>query len=275
MAINAKNSIHDSPELHLNVIRAGVDYAATLTDGSSKDILNKTEHCIHLLEKDYDDIGLFKEQIIIAKARIHNAKDERVLAERLINTHVTLKPSVSIEDNLDKVKVFHEIGQREEAIILLDAIKKQIAGDSLTSQVVNKYVEQETEEREEIHFTPKQLNKMAVEFYKKNKMEPALNALVQALQLSPKNANIAISLLKVLLTIKLEGQLMVRHFEIADSVLFMMDKQSLIEDERNVYLTLKQRWLENIESIRPKQIKNTEQTETEIKETKETDKSTE
>ena len=34
IAKNAKNSIHDSPVLLLNVIRAGIDLACTITDGS-------------------------------------------------------------------------------------------------------------------------------------------------------------------------------------------------------------------------------------------------
>ena len=85
---------------------------------------------------------------------------------------------------------------REEAMLLLESIKNQISGDSLTSQVVNKYVEQETQERSDIHFTPKQLHDMAVEHFQKKRLSPALEAVIQAIQLAPNSIKFSISLLK-------------------------------------------------------------------------------
>jgi len=43
MAKYAKNSIHDNPELQLNMIRDGVDYASTVTDEKPFSILNQTD----------------------------------------------------------------------------------------------------------------------------------------------------------------------------------------------------------------------------------------
>ncbi|MBU2968370.1 response regulator [Pseudoalteromonas sp. C2R02] len=252
MAKYAKNSIHDNPELQLNVIRAGVDYASTVTDEKTFSILNQTDTFMYTLEHDYDDITMYKEAIIVIKARLHALKDEKSMAQRLIDNNISLKPSPSIEENLDKVKIFHELGQREESVILLNSIKNQVMGDCFASQVVNKYVEQESEERTEIHFTPKQLNTMAVEFYKKNKMRPALNSLSQALKIAPHNHSIAISLLKVLLTMKRDGQLMADNFEIADSVIIMMEKQKLEVNEEKMFKVLKDKWQDGIDEIRPK-----------------------
>ena len=262
MAKYAKNSIHDNPELQLNVIRAGVDYAATVSGEKSLNIIKQTDTYMQNLEHDYDDISIYKEAIIVIKARVHALKDEKSMAHRLIDNNISLKPSLSIEDNLDKVKIFHELGQREESVILLNSIKNQVMGDCFASQVVNKYVEQESEERTEIHFTPKQLNIMAVEFYKKNKMRPALNSLCQALKLAPYNQSIAISLLKVLLTIKREGQLMADNFETADSVIEMIEKQKLDESEDNIFKVLKDSWLDGIEDLRPKPVEVVDEAET-------------
>jgi len=259
MAKYAKNSIHDNPELQLNVIRAGIDYASTITDEKSTSILALTDTFMHNLEHDYEDISMYKEAIIVVKARVHALKNEKSLAQRLIDNNINLKPSLSIEDNLDKVKIFHELGQREESVILLNSIKNQINGDCFASQVVNKYVEQESEEKIEIHFTPKQLNIMAVEFYKKNKMRPALNSLNQALKLAPHNQSIAMSLLKVLLTIKRNGQLMADNFETGDSVISMMEKLDLEESELNIFKVLKESWKEGLDEIRPKPVLNKEE----------------
>ena len=113
MAHNAKNSIHDSPELLLNVIRASVDLAGTITDGSSDKLLSQTENYIKQLEREYDDAHLFKEQIVVVRARILNAKDQKERAIRLVENQVSLSATELIEDNLDKVKVFHELEPAE------------------------------------------------------------------------------------------------------------------------------------------------------------------
>ncbi len=44
MAKYEKNSIHDNPELQLNVIRDGVDYASTVTDEKSFSILKPNRY---------------------------------------------------------------------------------------------------------------------------------------------------------------------------------------------------------------------------------------
>lgn len=201
MAKYAKNSIHDSPELLLNVIRSGVDLATSVDGQEAFELLKQAEAYITELESRYEDAGHFKEQLVVTRARILSAREEKEKAKRLIETQVSLRPTTSLEDNLDKVKIFHELGMREEALLLLESVKKQIACDNLAGAVTTKFVEQEAKERAEIHFTPKQLNSMAVEFFKKKKMAPALKSLEQALQLTPKNVKTALSLLKVLVAI--------------------------------------------------------------------------
>lgn len=202
MAKYAKNSIHDSPELLLNVIRSAIDLATASEEDEAALLLNQAEKNITKLEKDYDESGAFKEQLVVAQARIFTAKQMRDKAQRLIDIQVSPKPTISVEDNLDKVKIYHELGMREEAMTLLNAVKNQIATDTLSGAVTTKFVEQETQEKSEIHFTPKQLNSMAVEFFKKQKLEPALSSLQQALQLTPHNVKTALSLLKVIVAIQ-------------------------------------------------------------------------
>ncbi|MEW6983398.1 response regulator [Colwelliaceae bacterium 6471] len=238
----AKNSIHDSPVLLLNVIRAGIDLACTITDDSSNKILEQSERYIHELETEYDDASEFKQQLIVIKARIHNAREESDKAEKLVENHMSLQPSHLIEDNLDKVKVLHELGMREEAIALLAVIKKQISGDSLASEVVGKYVEQETDERSEIHFTPKQLNSMAVEFFQKNKLQPALDSVAQALKLAPKNVKLLFSLFKILIVMKEQDDIDESHHELANNIIDVLTKLNLDEKKQDVFDGLKVKW---------------------------------
>lgn len=243
IAKNAKNSIHDSPEILLNVIRAGIDLACTITDGSAEKLLAQAESHIKQLERDYDNAHLFKEQITVTRARILNAQDNAEKAKRLVENHVSIRPTELIEDNLDKVKVYHELGMREEAMLLLESIKNQISGDSLTSQVVNKYVEQETQERSDIHFTPKQLHDMAVEHYQKKRLKPALEAVIQAIQLAPNSIKFSMSLLKILTTMKEEDTLEDRYLEYADDALALFEQSKIEGKTAEAVEQVKAKWL--------------------------------
>ncbi|MEE2026092.1 MULTISPECIES: response regulator [Alkalimonas] len=231
MAKHAKNSLHDSPVLALNVIRAGLDLAQTLNNERSKKILQQTDRQIQALEKDYKDAALFKEQLTIAKARLLLANDERKKAEHLIDLHVSVRPIVSLDDNLDKAKVFHELGRREEAALIMDAVKKQISSDNLSGLVVKKYVEQECDEQERVHFTPKQLQNMAVEFFKKKKFSAALSALEQAMELTPNNHKIPISVLKVLVVMCDDSGLSASQKELALHMVRVLEKHPLTDEE--------------------------------------------
>ncbi len=243
IAQNAKNSIHDSPELMLNVIRAGIDLAVTLTDNSSENILKQTDRFMKQLESEYEDVALFKEQIAVARARVHNARNESDKAQRLIDNQVSIRPTPLIEDNLDKVKVYHELGMREEAMLMLESIKNQISGDSLTSQVVNRYVQQETKERSDIHFTPKQLHDMAVEHFQKKRLQPALEAVLQAIQLAPTSIKFSISLLKILISLKQTDDLDERYLEYADKALALFERTKLDEKTADSVEQVKTKWL--------------------------------
>ena len=246
IAINAKHSIHDSPALLLNVIRSGIDLACTITDESSNKVLAETDKYITQLESEYSDAYLFKEQLIVVKARLYNVREEKIKAKKLVETHLSIKPTESLEDNLDKVKVFHELGMREEAEILLKAVKNQVLGNSLTSEVLSKYVEQEAEERADINFTPKQLNSMAVEYFQKNKFKPALNAVLQALRLAPNNIKLLFSLLKILIVIKNQNESEPEHTELAENAIVKLEESILDDSKLNVFNGLKDKWYNEI-----------------------------
>lgn len=241
MAKHAKNSLHDSPVLALNVIRAGLDLAQTLTNDRSGKILQQTAKQIAALENDYKDAALFKEQLIITKARLMIANDERKKAENLIDLHVSVRPIVSMDDNLDKAKVFHELGRLEEASLIMDSVRKQISTDNLTGLVVKKYVEQESDEQERVHFSPKKLQMMAVEFFKKKKFGAALSALEQAMELTPKNNRVAISVLKILALMHEETGLSVAQTELTMRTVFILEQNEMTAVEQTNFMGYKSR----------------------------------
>jgi len=242
IAQQAKNSIHDSPELILNVIRAGIDLVCATPDESANAILQQTDRYISQLERDRDDANFFKQQLLVVKARLHNVRNERDKATRLVENHMSLKPSTVVEDNLDRVKVLHELGMREDALQLLEAIKNQIAGDSLNSEVVRRYIAQESQQREEIHFTAKELNTMAVEHFQKNRLLPALDAIEQALKLSPDNIKLLFSQLKILIKIKQENQETQANMTLANEIIGQLGQLELESKNSTAFEELALKW---------------------------------
>ncbi len=240
MAKHAKNSIHDSPLLRLNVVRAGIDYATTLEKDDATKVLNQAEKLLTELEKQAPLVAQIKDQLLVVRARLHTAREERPKAESIIDNHVSLRPGTSVEDNLDKVKALHELGRREDAVSMLDAIKRQISGSGLTNQVVGKYIEQEVAERAAVHFTPQQLNRMAVEFFKRGKFHAALNSLEQAFSLTPKNMSVALNILKVLVALQSQQQMDEGHIELAKKLLQQLQQETLDPEQQEMFTEYQQ-----------------------------------
>ena len=211
MAKYAKNSIHDSPELRLNQIRSAIDLATTIPVREAASILKRMDREIINLEDDYGNAAELKSQLSTIKIRMHNVRDEKDQAEKILEENMSVDIMPSVEDNLDRVKAFHELGYREECLQLLDNIKGQIEGDSFSSRVVSDYIEQESIERREIHFTPNELSEMAANNYKLKRMAPALSNLSQAFKLSPENSKFAMSMLKILAILKEEEGMLDEH----------------------------------------------------------------
>jgi AmiR/NasT family two-component response regulator len=194
----AKNSIHDTPDLQLNVIRSGLDLASTLSEIESNKLLINTEKTLARLKQDFDAATDLGAQITIVEVRILNLRKNKKQAEQVLLSLTRPNALKNFEDNLDKVKAFHEVGLWEQSMLLLDQMKENIGHDSFTGKVLAEYLEQESKERRDIRYTSKELADMASSHYKNKRYKPAYNLLGQASQLSPNNTNITLSLLKVL-----------------------------------------------------------------------------
>jgi len=194
----AKNSIHDSPALQLNVIRSGSDLAGTLSETESNKLLINTEKTLELLKQDFAAASDLGDQITVIEVRLLNLRQNKKQAEQVMLQHTRASALKNFEDNLDKVKAFHEVGLWEQSMRLLEQMKDEVGNDSFTGKVLSEYLEQESKERQDIRYSPKELGEMASAYYKNKRYKPAYNLLCQAAQLSPNNPNITISLLKVL-----------------------------------------------------------------------------
>lgn len=227
MAKFAKNSIHDSPDLNLNVIRAAIDLASSLTGDDAKKLLIKTQRDIEFFTKEFGADSQIRDQLAVINARMLNLKGEKKNAEEIIKEHMHTRSNISVEDGLDKVKAFHEMGHWEESIRLLDNIKSKIEGDSFLGQVINEYLDQETRERTDIRYSPKELGDMASSHYKNRRYEPAYDLLLQAYTLAPKNTNIALSILKVMAKLIDEINFQSEHLACFHSCRKLLDDSAL------------------------------------------------
>lgn len=201
MAKFAKNSIHDSPQLSLNVIRSTLDLATSIGTGEGEKYLVRAEAELEEVRHQKGVQTQLGEQVDVIKARMLCLRDDKESAEKIMMNNVRPNDSLSMEDNLDKMKAFHELGMREECIGILDKLRTQIEGDTFSSQVVDEYLKQESIERTEIQFTTKELKHMATVNYKENRLQPAYNNLCHAFTISPTDKQVALSLLKVIVQI--------------------------------------------------------------------------
>jgi len=241
MAKFAKNSIHDSPQLTLNVIRSTIDLATSLGNTETEKYLQKAQAELEELKNQKGMQNQLGEQIDVVKARVLCLRDDKRSAEKIMKDRSASTEGLSMEDSLDKMKAFHELGMREQCVSILDKLRKQIEGDTFTSQVVNEYLNQESIERTEIQFTTKELKQMATVNYKENRLIPAYNNLRQALTLSPKDKQIALSLLKVIVQIHLDDTLTDKQMETAQRAAKLLQANGLSAtqaEKRDQYVKL-------------------------------------
>ena len=239
MAKFAKNSIHDSPELALNVIRSTIDLATSLGAGEGDRYIQRAQNDLEEISQQKGVQIQLGDQIDVIKARMLCLRNQKKSAEEIMNASSVHTTGQSMEDNLDKMKAFHELGMREQCISILEKLKTQIEGDTFSSQVVDEYLKQESIERTEIQFTTKELKNMATVHYKENRLQPAYNNLRQALTISPKDKQIALSLMKVLLQLHSTQPLNDEQLEVVTLAARMLTNEKLSAsqaDKRDQYI---------------------------------------
>jgi DNA-binding response OmpR family regulator len=239
MAKFAKNSIHDSPELSLNVIRSTIDLATSLGAGEGDRYIQRAQNDLEEISQQKGVQTQLGDQLDVIKARMLCLRNQKKSAEEIMNASSVHTTGQSMEDNLDKMKAFHELGMREQCISILEKLKTQIEGDTFSSQVVDEYLKQESIERKEIQFTTKELKNMATVHYKENRLQPAYNNLRQALTISPKDKQIALSLMKVLLQMHSTQPLNDEQLEVVTLAARMLTNEKLSAsqaDKRDQYI---------------------------------------
>lgn len=238
MAKYAKNSIHDSPELTLNVIRANIDVANYVEETESGIYLNEAQKHLNELATNPKLYRLLKNQIDVINARLHSARGEKSKAEGILRQlHKNDNDDVenNLEYNFDLIKAHHAAGNREACIRLLNESKELVNGNMFSGDILNKYIEQELDERSHIHFTAKELTEMASAYHTQQKYDQAIRMLDQAFKLSPRNEKLAMNIMKVAASISENSQMDNNQKRTVSKAVMMLNKIDLAPEDAKLY----------------------------------------
>ncbi|GGW75202.1 response regulator [Alteromonas halophila] len=191
----AKNSIHDKPEIYLNVARAGVDFAMTTDDEHSGKLIKQANDYLRQMKSTFPKADV-DEQMKVIDARIMYLRDETDNARALLDQlSDEVWETESLEALLDRSKAFHDVGLQQHSLKVLDVIEQRCKTNK-ESPLFTYYVHQEKSEKSDIELSPKALNNMAVHQFNQGEMGKSLKTFSQAYRVMPKNPAIALNLLQ-------------------------------------------------------------------------------
>lgn len=194
----AKDSIHDKPEIYLNVARAGIDYALTTDEDESEKVAQQASDFLGKFVSSGDKSEI-EDQLTVANARLKYLQNDRDAALKLME-HLDNDnwEETGMDDLLDRAKAFHELGLHPQSQALLDEIEERCKSTEQQSQLFLQYIKKEKKQRIAIKQSPRDINNEAVDFYQRGDLEKALKAFRQAFTVMPKNPSIALNLLQTI-----------------------------------------------------------------------------
>jgi tetratricopeptide (TPR) repeat protein len=202
---NAKNSIHEKPDIYLAAVRSAIDLGlASLSEDKSSQMALTGQTILASLKKTFTlkEVG---EQVDVIQARIYNLKNDKQKAKQLLAHTIE-----ELEDNLDKLnrdnveyfldtaKACHEIGFHQHSQKVFDALVK-FAGRQTGATLFKRYLIGERALRAKIKESPKELNNRAVEYFRRGNLNGALETFEMAFKVMPKNPTIALNLMQAAL----------------------------------------------------------------------------
>jgi DNA-binding response OmpR family regulator len=194
----AKNSIHDKPENYLNVARSGIDYAMTADEENTDKLVKQANEYIKQLKIVFPKAEV-SEQIKVINVRLFYLENEKEKAQALMNQLDETKwDNEGVDALLDKAKAFHELGLHERSQAVLEQIEFRCRNHSDQGEIFLHYIQQEMNEKSTIKSSSRELNNVAVNFYRRGDIENAISAFTQAFTVMPKNVSIALNLLQVI-----------------------------------------------------------------------------
>lgn len=197
----SRHSMHEQPDLYLNLARASIDLALTLDqdDEQSLRLTKQVNQCLNTIRQQFNDHRKEFQQEVI-QARLLYLKVNKDKAQQLLKDLEENPPDDdSIEDTLDRAKALHEVGLTEASSRLFRQISQRCQRESHDT-VFSTYLEQEQQERASMPYGARELNNNAVHLFQHGNWQEAFKAFELALNVMPKSAAIALNLLQTILS---------------------------------------------------------------------------
>lgn len=231
----AKDSIHDEPEIYLNVTRAGIDFAMTSDDQETDKLIKQANEYVKQFKSAFPKAELH-DQIKVINARLLYLQDEKENAKALLEQIEEHNwQTDSMEALLDKAKAFHEMGLYDKSLEIMDQIELRCKKDEKQGSLFMHYVKKEKVERAAIKQTPKELNNEAVNHYQRGDLEKALAVFRQAFTVMPKNPSISLNLLQSIAMMAKEKEVPNNTRQIVQSCIRTLENSKLDNEQLERY----------------------------------------
>ncbi|WP_337880874.1 response regulator [Rheinheimera sp.] len=194
----ARYSVFEQPDLYLNLARSCIDYALTTSEEEQSSRLSKVANeTLSSMRKAFPDQPKEEQQLVL-QARLLYLKEQIDKAKTLLLELQKSPQPERLEDALDKAKALHEVGLLSASRQLLSQLTLDSQQEHGVDPVFVRYLQQEQKERAALPMGPREFNNNAVAMYEQGRWQDALQAFIQAFQVMPSNAGIALNLLQAL-----------------------------------------------------------------------------
>jgi len=235
----AKNSVHDKPDIYLDAARAGIDYAMT-TEEEETNLLAKeaTDYLNHFADR--SDKKVVQDQIDVFNARLSQLNNDEKQAKALLqNLDSENWHNLGNEDLLDLSKAFHAVGMHDDCQQAIECLSERVTEKQGTDTLYAAFLRKEKKQKQEIRFTPKELNNKAVDFYKRGDNSNAMDTFVQAFTLMPKNTSIALNLLQTIAMKAQIADLQKEEKQLMKKCIYAIENGGLTSEQKERYLKVK------------------------------------
>lgn len=235
----AKNSVHDKPENYLDAARAGIDYAMTTEEDETVTLAQEASEYLNNFAS-MSDRKVVQEQIDVCNARISQLQNDEDQAKELLNKLDDENwEGQSESDLLDRSKALHAVGMHGECQKIIDHLTERAVARDDPNELYLEYLQKEKQQKQDILFTPKELNNQAVDFYQKGDTDNAMDTFGKAFTLMPKNTSIALNLLQTIGVLAQQSSLSKTDKDIMNKCIYTIENGSLTSEQKERYLKVK------------------------------------
>lgn len=191
-----KDSVHHSPQLLLNVARAGLDHGQFLHGDEINLIERQVKQQINAYQRQCNKSGSIPE-IKVLESRLAYLKNKQAQAKAFLNA-LSLNDfdEPTMDDLLDLSKAYHHINDQHNAEAVMQHAAKRAKQKHSDNPVIQSVIKQQYKLQKSIVESPRVLNDLGVKYFNQHDYLNAFKQFWRAHTLLPKRVSIALNLLQ-------------------------------------------------------------------------------